>query len=503
MATPHVTRSLGPIHFEDLDPHRFEDLVRQLAYEFRQWQSIESTGRGGGDDGFDIRAYEVARSILEPTEDEDREADAPHPMEGNLWMMQCKREKALGPKRVVDIIKDSVISESPPYGYILAAPANFSKTAHDRFREELRQRGVMEFYLWGAGELEDMLYLPKNDHILFAYFGISLVSRRRSRVTEVRAAVGAKNKLMRVLGEHPQHKSLLLRDLKDSFYPYEEDCPDFARQPRWKSYEAIEFHPLGLVVAVGQYYAFRDKKKATWDFTDVVNVVRTGGEEARQERKQNEELALRVKGFWEMLPRSNQAMLVKNGLVRFDAIALVDDRGDSENDYPHIFVDFHPVRGPFHGLFEYLKVGERQVSHLDELTRITIFPEAFESPRFGTVYNDKYVELDDRMRSFLKHDHSGPVNLYAIDDRYAFLKPTDVIGVAQSGGTNGEGVLLKVTCVRDVLGRDILSQYERNPMLKVHVQAQVGRELVPEDCLKVIEALQIYNWQLAQSRPVI
>ena len=34
----------------------------------------------------------------------------------------------------------------------------------------------MEFYLWGAGELEDMLYQPKNDHILFAFFGISLTS---------------------------------------------------------------------------------------------------------------------------------------------------------------------------------------------------------------------------------------------------------------------------------------------------------------------------------------
>ena len=59
MAKPDVTRTLGPIHFEDLDPHRFEDLVRQLAYDFKQWQSIESTGRGGADDGFDIRRYEV------------------------------------------------------------------------------------------------------------------------------------------------------------------------------------------------------------------------------------------------------------------------------------------------------------------------------------------------------------------------------------------------------------------------------------------------------------
>jgi len=39
---PVVTRTFAPIHFEDLDPHRFEDLVRELIYDFRDWQSIEA-----------------------------------------------------------------------------------------------------------------------------------------------------------------------------------------------------------------------------------------------------------------------------------------------------------------------------------------------------------------------------------------------------------------------------------------------------------------------------
>ena len=55
MAKPHITRTFGPIHFEDLDPHRFEDLVRELIYDYKDWQSIEATGRGGSDEGFDIR----------------------------------------------------------------------------------------------------------------------------------------------------------------------------------------------------------------------------------------------------------------------------------------------------------------------------------------------------------------------------------------------------------------------------------------------------------------
>jgi hypothetical protein len=40
-----VTRSLHPLPFENLDPRRFEDLIRQLAYDFRRWRALETYGR--------------------------------------------------------------------------------------------------------------------------------------------------------------------------------------------------------------------------------------------------------------------------------------------------------------------------------------------------------------------------------------------------------------------------------------------------------------------------
>ncbi len=42
-----VTKTLRALHFEDLEPHRFEELVRELVYDFKEWQSIEATGRCG------------------------------------------------------------------------------------------------------------------------------------------------------------------------------------------------------------------------------------------------------------------------------------------------------------------------------------------------------------------------------------------------------------------------------------------------------------------------
>jgi hypothetical protein len=148
---PIVTRTFAPIHFEDLDPHRFEDLIRELIYDFRDWQSIEATGRSGGDDGFDIRAFEKIPPEVQP-DDQEEPVEVQHPMDGPRWMIQGKREKTLTPSDVKKIL-DDVDADDPPYGYILAASAVFSKKSYDVFRDELRNKGVMEFYLWGRPEL--------------------------------------------------------------------------------------------------------------------------------------------------------------------------------------------------------------------------------------------------------------------------------------------------------------------------------------------------------------
>jgi hypothetical protein len=53
---PHIQ----PLPFTHLEPKRFEDLVRQLVYDFRPWRRLEATGRSGSDDGFDARALDVS-----------------------------------------------------------------------------------------------------------------------------------------------------------------------------------------------------------------------------------------------------------------------------------------------------------------------------------------------------------------------------------------------------------------------------------------------------------
>ena len=91
-----VTQTLNPLHFEDLEPHRFEDLSRQLVYDFRTWVNLEATGTLGGDEGFDVRGRELIYDNEDPDEEEIEE---PHYKE-RLWLIQCKREKTIPPARM-------------------------------------------------------------------------------------------------------------------------------------------------------------------------------------------------------------------------------------------------------------------------------------------------------------------------------------------------------------------------------------------------------------------
>jgi len=322
-----IKRTYGPIHFEDLDPRRFEDLIRELIYDYKDWLTIEATGRGGSDKGFDIRAYE--KTYKPPVSDsEDENLEEIYPMAGNLWMIQCKREKEIGPKRVKKILLD-IDSKNPPYGYILAAPVNFSKQSYDVFREELQKKGVMEFYLWGKAELEDMLHLPKNDRILFTFFGFSLVSKRRSRATEIRQVVTNKNKLYRILGDGIEfrNRSVLFRDSKDTKYPYEDEYKNFKEYPRWCEYETVAYHPLGLIVNTHRFFAYVDTEKREYDFTNTINLINRKSD-SQEERVKHQEIREIVEDYWDHLPRRNQATFIRNGLVRYDEMLVIDDKGD-------------------------------------------------------------------------------------------------------------------------------------------------------------------------------
>ena len=350
MARP--TRTIGPLHLEDLEPHRFEDLVRQLLYDFKPWRQLEATGRAGSDKGFDARGWEIV--VGEPVA--DLEANEEEPLEpttkdDRLWLVQCKREKFIGPKKIITYMEEiSKTERSEIYGVVFAAACNFSVAARDAFREKSREFGFAEGHLWGKGEIEDMLFQPKNDHLLFAYFGISLQARQRSLRTELRAKLAMKRKAKRCLNSHHE---VLIRDASDDRYPYLDEDASRTRveRGRWRVHKDAECLGDGVRILVERHFAFLDSDGVHWDFAESMNSARPAPHydpwRGEIEPSEDEDRAVAME-IWNSLPEENRGWFEVHVLLPYENILDIDEEGDEYSDAPHIYTfPWVPNRGPF------------------------------------------------------------------------------------------------------------------------------------------------------------
>lgn len=371
-----TTRTIGPLHLEDLEPHRFEDLIRQLLYDFRPWRSLEATGRAGSDDGFDARAVEIVAGepIAEPTGADDEAAGGADEME-RVWLVQCKREKAIGPQKLIGHL-DDIAEPAGLYGIIFAAACDFSKTARDRFREKVRELGFAEAQLWGKGEIEDQLFQPKNDHLLFAYFGVSLVTRRRTLKTEVRAKLATKRKALRVLKGH-ELEAVLLRDATDDRYPWmdEDETKTPLERRRWNVMTFKGIFSDGLHFILHRHPAYVGDDSEEWDFAEkfdsgpvqrLDNPWRLGLDDA-------DELRTETFDIWDALPELKKFWFLVYVVLPFENILDIDENGDDWFDKPHIYTtEFRALQDPFCGFIESLEVNgggrsiiDRAFAHMD------------------------------------------------------------------------------------------------------------------------------------------
>lgn len=388
---PQPTRTLNPLHFEDLEPHRFEDLIRQLIYDFRQWRSLEATGRTGADEGIDIRAIERMQSADVIYEDEVTD-DEPIPIidiesKDRLWIIQCKRERRIGPTRIRSIVSTNLSGlTDKPYGYMLVAACDFSKSARDAFREEVINHGVEEFYIWGKAEVEDLLYLPKNDHLLFAYFGISLQIRRRSLKTEIRTKLSLKKKLTNVLGEIglPGHREVLIRDPRDERYPSIGSTDEFIRSPRWRYWEFYSHEPPDhLAFVYRKHYAYVNWETKEYDILSEYDdgVPSTPVVCDLEERWWDpNNLGHKYHHYWwHSVPEANRATVIELRIIHYDWIIALDEIGDIYHPGPHLLVEYGTDGQPFkpNARRKFLEPSSHPRDTIDirDLKRASYFPE--------------------------------------------------------------------------------------------------------------------------------
>lgn len=321
-----TTRTLNPLPLDVLEPKRFEDLVRQLAYDFRPWRMLEATGRTGSDDGYDARGFEIVTELDDAPEPEMQEDDSEPPLApptaDRLWLIQCKRERAIGPAKWRQHLADIADEEARNlYGIVFAAACDFSKGTRDVLHTWCRDRGICEVHIWGKAEIEDQLFQPKNDHLLFAYFGISLQIRRRTARTAIRSMLTMKRKALRYLGEgEHSSRTILLRDPEDDQYPYLEEGASLENLP-WHV-AAFSGNELNCIkIDWRTFYAFLDADGKHWDYANIQ--PNSGAVDLQNwwlrgsDRKQRQILDHQIHEFWSNeIPGEHRAMFRVDAFIK-------------------------------------------------------------------------------------------------------------------------------------------------------------------------------------------
>lgn len=333
-----ITRTINPIHFEDLEPHRFEDLIRQLIYDFKDWKSIEATGRLGSDDGIDILAIE--NYFVKTSDDEESE----YFDEERVWIIQCKREQNISPKKVETIIRSDIGKQTEvPFGYILASSSNFSKKSRDIFKLTLNELGVKEFYIYGKAEIEDLLFQPKYDHLLFAYFGISLQKRKRSLKSNLMARLTTKRKLTKVIGGIGaiDYQTVFIKPSEQFDYPKIHDDKNLV----WRFYETAVYQPGDCIsVYAKKYLAYVNWETGEWDMIENLDLAlrRYPNIWSLDEKFYDKYDRHHSEAYekWNLVQPNNQAFHIELKAIHFDRIVLVDEIGDAYHQPPHIVVDY-------------------------------------------------------------------------------------------------------------------------------------------------------------------
>jgi hypothetical protein len=376
-----ATRTANPLPFQDLEPRRFEDLIRQLGYDFKPWRKLEATGRSGSDGSFDARGYEIV-----PTEEPtilDTGDDDESPVESGtdrLWLIQCKRERSITPKKLRKYLDDiPAETRSQLYGVIFAAACDFSKSTRDTFAEWARTHGISETHMWGKGELEDQLYQPKNDNLLFAYFGISLQIRRRAIRTALRSRLAMKKRAETILGERTWASvPILLRDPTDDRYPYTDDASRNYRG-RWRVVTFSGQSTYGLKYLIKKFFAYVDDERKGWDMVEAVNDASPAGDDHWHSATNEHEQRHRIVNFWWKLPDHNRAWYIEEQCIRYEDILAIDETGDEHAHFPHVYVEPSTLEKRFIKI-EFVNSAFRPSFRPDPANRIKYFPDTFPDP---------------------------------------------------------------------------------------------------------------------------
>ena len=285
-----------------------------------------------------------------------------------------------------------------------------------------------------------------------------------------------------------------MRDINDTNYPWQDEYEDFKKRPRWEEVVAYGYHPQGLLVHSRKYYAYFDKETNKFDFTKDVDLLNRLPKYEEQPDRDSFERQNRVEDYWKHLPRKHQAFCEVNGIVAWEDMLLIDDKGDAAYECPHIYVDWQNGSTLVPWCWFSIQLGQQRFRVEDQFKRKAIFPRKFPRVKRLKLYQAKEIKLDADTQRLFTERYASDGTLFDIDKKYESVKARDVIPVSDAT-VDGKQLYIEIThkyttTVKEYLGDD------PNPQSRMYVEKQVGRAVRDDEAIHVLECQRIYEWQI-------
>jgi hypothetical protein len=260
-----------------------------------------------------------------------------------------------------------------------------------------------------------------------------------------------------------------------------------------------EYHPLGLVLHMQEYFAYVDVEKKEFDFSDAVSRIRRDSDPP-EEGDERRKLLKRVEDFWDHLGRRNQAIFCRDGLVKYEAILVIDDKGDVWHKFPHIYADFDARTGPFAGVFEYVKIGRGQIGAdrsygIAEWKRIKVFPDVFPEAKIGKVHLDRVLELDSHTFRMFMSGNDSVGSFLDIHGKYGFLAQRDVIRLPKGPKDGDAQPYVQITHKRAMKLSEYLNEHGGEEYYRQELSRRVGRAVKDNETIIIFEFKRTYEWK--------
>ena len=313
------TKTTNNLHFEDLSPERFEDLIRDIFYNEKKWLELYPYGKKGKDGGIDILAIE---------ENNGRRI---------VWGVQCKRYQKIQKSDLTQIIDTIKIKNSKlPDVLLLTFTCDISKENKNYLDIYAKTNGINKSIIWTSSFIESKLY-NDSPELLYKYFDINLGKKKSGKANSISGIIKKRDKLRKEFyrsfdpnkiysgADKFIHSEIILRAINEADGSFTKNNFGLQNQFGWYSgfkVEPYEITDEGFEVIFGVFEVLINKTDDSWLLFD------------NKFDNNNDFIKLKVFGI---------------GLL--DYVNILETDFNNDECRPFFYCGFHGINGPFEKTF--------------------------------------------------------------------------------------------------------------------------------------------------------